>query len=151
MNITWSFKKFNDLGTDELYDILSLRNKVFVVEQSCVYLDTDGIDKESWHLCGWDNDGLVAYARIIPPGMVYPEASIGRVVSDPDHRSKGAGKLLMNKAIEIVYGQFNALGIRIGAQLYLEAFYSNLGFTRVSEVYLEDGIPHIKMLHKKLV
>ena len=149
MNITWSFKEFNDLGTGELYDILSLRNQVFVVEQSCVYLDTDGIDKESWHLCGWDSDNLVAYARIIPPGVVYPEASIGRVVSNPAHRNKGAGKLLMNRAIQAVYTQFNALGIRIGAQLYLEAFYTNLGFTRASEVYIEDGIPHIKMLHIK--
>ena len=149
MTITWSFKKFNDLGTAELYDILSLRSQVFVVEQSCVYLDTDGIDKDCWHLCGWDNTSLVSYARIIPPGVIYPEASIGRVVNSPAHRKKGVGKLLMKEAIEVVYSQFNALGIRIGAQLYLEAFYSSLGFTRVSEVYIEDGIPHIKMLHTK--
>lgn len=149
MTLTWNYKKFDELDPKELYSILTLRNRVFVVEQNCVYLDTDGMDEGSFHLCGWDGDLLAAYARIIPPGVVYPQASIGRVVSNPDCRKMGAGKLLMQKAIEEIYSHFDVREIKIGAQLYLESFYSSLGFKRISDVYLEDGIPHIKMLHSK--
>lgn len=149
MTLTWNYKKFDELDPKELYSILTLRNRVFIVEQNCVYLDTDGMDEGSFHLCGWDGDLLAAYARIIPPGVVYPQASIGRVVSNPDCRKMGAGKLLMQKAIEEIYSHFDVREIKIGAQLYLESFYSSLGFKRISDVYLEDGIPHIKMLHSK--
>jgi len=149
MTLTWNYKKFDELDPKELYSILTLRNRVFVVEQNCVYLDTDGMDEGSFHLCGWDGDLLAAYARIIPPGVVYPQASIGRVVSNPDCRKMGAGKLLMLKAIEEIYSHFDVSEIKIGAQLYLESFYSSIGFKKISDVYLEDGIPHIKMLHSK--
>ncbi|HMJ46004.1 MAG TPA: GNAT family N-acetyltransferase [Ferruginibacter sp.] len=149
MTLRWNFKKFDELSTLELYNILTLRNMVFVVEQHCPYLDTDGIDEASSHLCGWEGNVLVVYARIIPPGIVYPEASIGRVVSNPVYRKTGAGKLLMQKAIQELYDHFNVQEIKIGAQLYLEQFYSGFGFKKISVVYLEDGIPHIKMLHTK--
>jgi ElaA protein len=149
MNIEWRFKKFDALSAMEIYDILSLRNRVFVVEQNCVYLDTDGMDPSAWHLAGYRDEILVSYARIIPPGIVYKEASIGRVVTDPGHRKQGSGRLLMEKAMDILYKEFAVPCIKIGAQLYLEKFYSSLGFSKISSVYMEDGIPHIHMLHTK--
>ncbi len=142
----WTFKHFKELTTSELYDILTLRNKVFVVEQNCVYNDTDGKDKESWHLSGHIDNMLVAYVRILPPGLSYTEASIGRVVTDPAYRSHGHGIELMKMAIEKTLSHFNVKNIRISAQCYLLKFYSDLGFTAVGEEYLEDDIPHIEML-----
>jgi ElaA protein len=144
--MTWTYKHFNELTNTELYDILHLRNIVFVVEQNCVYNDTDGKDKESWHLCGSIDNKLVAYVRILPPGVSYPEASIGRVVTHPNYRSKGHGIELMKIAIDKTRSLFNTNSIRISAQCYLLKFYSDLGFTTVGEEYLEDGIPHIEMV-----
>ena len=148
--VTWTCKKFNELSPAELYNILKLRSEVFVVEQNCVYLDTDGKDQDAWHLCGWLNDELlIAYARLLAPGVSYPEASIGRVVSSPAYRKDGYGKLLMQKAIENTCTIFSVTEIKIGAQQYLTTFYNNLGFTVTSEPYLEDGIPHVEMLLSK--
>jgi ElaA protein len=149
-NIAWTYKSFNDLSVSELYEILYLRNKVFIVEQNCPYNDTDGKDQASFHLCGKDDDNqLVAYARIIPPGITFEEASIGRVVSDPMHRRTGLGRELMEIAIEKTIGHFNTPTIRIGAQKYLQDFYNSLGFKAQGEEYLEDGIPHVEMLFTK--
>lgn len=148
--VTWTCKKFNELSPAELYNILKLRSEVFVVEQNCVYLDTDGKDTDAWHLCGWLNgELLVAYARLLAPGVSYAEASIGRVVSSPAHRKDGYGKILMQKAIENTCSIFSVTAIKIGAQQYLTTFYNNLGFTVTSEPYLEDGIPHVEMLLSK--
>lgn len=147
LNLT--YKHFTSLNTKELYTILSLRSEVFVVEQNCVYLDTDKKDLDAWHLCGWKDDVLVAYVRILAPGVSYEEASIGRVLTNPAFRKNGYGVELMNVAIEKTLQQFNVQKIKIGAQLYLLNFYSNLGFTQTSEVYIEDGIPHIEMLLEK--
>src|SRR5262245_15420190 len=99
MQIEWIFKKFNELTAAELYAIMKLRNEVFVVEQDCVYQDADGKDPECYHLAGWDNNNLAAYTRIIPPGISYDQASIGRVVTSPAYRGMGAGRLLMNESI----------------------------------------------------
>ncbi|MEP6712525.1 MAG: GNAT family N-acetyltransferase [Ferruginibacter sp.] len=147
--LTWDFKKFEELSADALYKILKLRSEIFVVEQNCVYLDMDDKDQQSFHLCGWIDEKLLAYARILPPGIAFTEPSIGRVSTHPSFRKNGAGKLLMRQAIEKTYAQFLSNSIKIGAQLYLQAFYANLGFTQTSEPYLEDGIPHIEMLHSK--
>ena len=146
--LNWEYKHFTALTNKELYAILDLRNKVFVVEQNCVYNDTDAKDLQCWHLCGWQKNILVAYARIIAPGISYEEASIGRVITHPDFRRFGYGKELMTKAIEKTKSQFHINTIKIGGQLYLEKFYNNLGFFRSSEEYLEDGIPHIEMVYK---
>lgn len=145
--LNWEYKHFTALTNKELYTILNLRNKVFVVEQNCVYNDTDEKDLDCWHLCGWQNNVLVAYARIIAPSISYEEASIGRVITHPDFRRFGFGKELMTIAIEKTISQFNVNSIKIGGQLYLENFYNNLGFERCSEEYLEDGIPHVEMVH----
>jgi ElaA protein len=145
--ITWKLKKFNDLSAKELYEILRLRSEVFVVEQNCVFLDMDNRDQESYHLQGIVGEKLVVYVRILPPGLAYEEPSIGRVVSSPSYRRKGAGIELMKTAIKETRNIFGNLSIMIGAQLYLKQFYENLGFNKCSEIYLEDEIDHIKMIN----
>ena len=137
----------HELTASELYIILKLRSEVFVVEQNCVYLDADGKDAGAYHLCGWlNNEVLVAYARLLAPGVSYNEASIGRVVTSPAHRKDGHGKILMQKAIDHTMDLFNISAIKIGAQQYLIKFYNSVGFSVTSEPYLEDGIPHVEML-----
>ena len=149
MQLNWILKKFDELTPVELYRIMQLRNEVFVVEQNCVYQDADDKDQQCWHLCGWDAKKLVAYTRIIPPGISYTEASIGRVVTSPAYRKTGAGRKLMQESISRTLSQFTCTAIKIGAQVYLTKFYQSLGFVQSSEQYLEDGIPHIEMiLHK---
>lgn len=146
MELTWIFKKFDALTAFELYAIMQLRNEVFVVEQDCVYQDADGKDVKAWHLTGWDGENLVAYTRIIPPGISYAEASIGRVVTSPRYRRTGAGKELMELSISKSFSQFGCSKIKIGAQVYLTRFYQTFGFKQTSSEYLEDGIPHIEMV-----
>jgi ElaA protein len=143
----WQLKKFENLKQHELYAILKLRSEVFVVEQNCIYLDADGKDKDSFHMMGWSSTQmLMAYCRIIPPGISYTQCSIGRVVTHADVRKEGAGKELMKRAIDECCKLFPEQTIKIGAQLYLHKFYSSLGFVQTSDVYLEDGIEHIEML-----
>ncbi len=144
----WVLKKFEDLSPAELYTILLLRSEVFVVEQQCIFLDMDNKDQHSLHLCGWENERLIAYTRIVPPGISYTEPSIGRVVTSPSYRARGAGKLLMKKSIDTIRELYNDSPIRIGAQLYLKTFYQNLGFVQSGNIYDEDGIDHIEMLLK---
>lgn len=147
--IHWTYKPFSLLTAEEIYLILQLRSDVFVVEQNCVYRDADDKDQDSYHLSGWADHHLVAYARILPPEKSYREASIGRVLTNPLYRRKGSGKELMQKAIELTLQQFDVDCIRIGAQLYLHKFYTELGFIQTSDTYMEDGIEHIEMLFKK--
>jgi ElaA protein len=141
----WSLKKFQELTVDELYAILQLRNEVFAVEQNCVYPDLDNKDQSSWHLMGWKEKKLIAYTRLIPPGIAYPEASIGRVVTSPSVRGQKIGRELMERSIKELYRLFGRQPICLGAQLYLREFYYSLRFIQSGEPYLEDGIPHIQM------
>lgn len=138
-------KAFDDLTPHELYEIMRLRSEVFVLEQLCIYQDADNKDQKSHHLMIKDNGKLIAYARLLPPGVSYPEMSIGRVISSPEYRRKGAGRLLMQKAIEGCHERFGEGPIRIGAQLYLTKFYESFGFVPLGNVYLEDNIEHIEM------
>ena len=130
----------------ELYDLLRLRSEVFVVEQNCVFLDMDNNDQKCYHLLGYYENVLAAYTRLVPPGTIYPEASIGRVVTGKATRRTGIGKLLLKESIEKVYELFGEQPIRIGAQLYLKDFYSSFGFKQVSAIYMEDYIEHIYMV-----
>lgn len=141
----WLNKTFDELTSDELYELLNLRSEVFVVEQDCIYNDMDGFDKDAIHVLGFDKTHLAAYARILPPGTRYKNISIGRVVVDPKSRGKSLGKQLMKQSIELVKTTWGKLPVNISAQLHLEKFYADLGFRTVSDVYLEDGIPHLKM------
>ena len=146
MQINWLLKKFTELTPYELYDALQLRNEVFVVEQNCVFQDADDKDQNSYHLFGYHQNKLVAYTRLVPPGISYNEASIGRVVTSHTVRGTGAGKKLMQQSIDYTYQLFGVHPIKIGAQLYLKKFYEGFGFVQVGDSYLEDGIPHIYML-----
>jgi ElaA protein len=149
MELNWVLKKFTDLTAAELYAVMQLRNEVFVMEQNCVYQDADNNDQPSLHFMGWNGAILAAYTRIIPPGITFEQASIGRVVTSPKYRGTGAGRQLMELSISNTFSQFNCAEIKIGAQLYLKKFYESLGFVPCSDTYLEDNIPHIKMLLTK--
>lgn len=142
-------KSFSTLTPNELYALLRLRSEVFVVEQNCVFLDADNKDIYCHHLMLFDNKQLIAYARLVPPGISYQEMSVGRVVTAKDARSKGAGKQLMQLAVEYCRKIFGDGPIRIGAQYYLEKFYTEIGFTATGDLYDEDGIEHIEMIMYK--
>lgn len=146
--INWSLKPFDRLTAKELYQILLLRSKVFVVEQKCIYLDMDNKDQKAFHLMGWYNSLLVAYSRLFAPGDYFREAAIGRIISAPEVRGQGIGKLLMQESIEIAHRMYGNISIRIAAQCYLEDFYNSFGFQSEGEQFLEDGIPHIEMVLK---
>ncbi len=146
--LRFSCVPFTQLTVLELYEIMALRQEVFVVEQDCPYLDADGKDQDSWHLMGRNEGGkLLCYTRLLPEGLSYEGyVSIGRVVSSPDARGAGAGKLLMQRSIEMCRCLFGNLPVKIGAQSYLLKFYEGFGFQPVGAEYLEDGIPHTKMI-----
>ena len=146
MAFEWKCKTFDELDVHELYAILRLRSEVFVVEQNCVFLDMDNKDGGSLHFMGFIGDELAAYTRLVPPGYIYQEMSIGRVVTSSKHRSKGLGKDLMKHSIEACYQYFGEGPIKIGAQYYLLKFYTSLGFEVISDIYLEDGIEHVYMM-----
>ena len=146
MGIEWKCQTFDELTVRELYAILRLRSEVFVVEQGCVFLDTDNKDQRCRHITGWKNDQLIGYTRLVPPGLAYSEPSIGRVVTAPLARRTGLGKELMLFSIQMLFDVFGKKPIKIGAQLYLKKFYESIGFHQISEVYSEDGIDHIEML-----
>ncbi|MBL7719566.1 MAG: GNAT family N-acetyltransferase [Flavipsychrobacter sp.] len=144
--LRFTIKSFRELTIHELYAMLQLRTKVFVVEQNCVFQDMDDKDQEALHVLGYHNGDLVAYSRLLPAGVSYPEMAIGRVLTDTDRRKEGFGISLMKQSIETMYQAWGHQPIRIGAQLYLKKFYESFGFTQSSDTYLEDGIPHIEML-----
>jgi ElaA protein len=146
MKINWQIKAFEALSVQELYDLMKLRSEVFVVEQNCVYLDLDGKDKYALHLYGEFEGNIVAHARLFKPGISFDNASIGRVVVSTSHRDKKWGHELMREAIAAIAKYYNEDKITIGAQLYLKKFYEGHGFVQSSEMYLEDGIPHIDMI-----
>lgn len=146
--MNWILKSFDSLTVHELYAMLRLRSEVFVVEQNCVFQDMDNKDQQCYHLMGWKDDLLFACTRLVPPGLTYAEASIGRVVTSPAARGGGIGKTLIEKSIEEVFNLYGEGPIKIGAQLYLKKFYRSFGFEQIGDIYDEDGIDHIKMIRK---
>ena len=143
--MNWELKAFNDLTNMELHDIFKLRTDIFVVEQKCPYPEIDGKDLLSFHLMGKVDDEIVAYARILPPGLSFNKPSIGRVVVAESHRGTGLGHELLREAIAVSLVKYRQ-SIKIGAQAHLENYYGAAGFKKVSDVYLEDDIPHIDMV-----
>lgn len=144
--INIEIKTFNELTTQELYDILQLRSDIFVVEQNCVYQDLDYKDQKAYHLLGLKDKKIVAYTRIFKPGDYFEEASIGRVVVAKHARQYKYGNDIMKTSINYINNELNVFSIKISAQEYLKQFYSNLGFKQIGDPYLEDGIPHIGMI-----
>jgi ElaA protein len=142
----WSWHRFAELGVDNLYDALQLRCRVFVLEQG-PYLDPDGVDRHAWHLLGRDDEGaLVSYLRVVDPGVKYDEPSIGRVITAPEVRGNGSGRVLMAEGMAGCGRYWPGRAVRISAQARLERFYNGCGFVRVGENYIEDTIPHVEML-----
>lgn len=144
----WKIKKFKDLTIEELYDILKVRNEVFVVEQNSPYQDCDDKDKQSYHLYLEDNGEIIAYLRIIEKGISYNEVSIGRFLVRQKHRGKGLAKEMLKRAINFVEESLNEKSIRLSGQVYIKDLYKSFGFEEVSDIYLEDDIPHVEMLYK---
>jgi ElaA protein len=144
---SWSWRSFQELSPDELYEILRLRALVFVVEQQCAYLDMDGADRRAHHLFSRAADGSVeGYLRVLAPGVRYEEPSIGRVVSHPELRRSGLGIELLREGIRRTRLEYPGMSIRINAQSRLEEFYKKLEFVTVSDRYELDGIEHVEML-----
>lgn len=139
-------KEFEALTTSELYDLMALRSAVFVVEQNCVYQDLDYKDQKALHVLGYDQGVLVAYTRLFAPGHYFEKASIGRVIVATTHRSKQLGHGIMRASIAALLERYDLDQIDISAQSYLERFYQTHGFTATGDEYLEDGIPHKKMI-----
>lgn len=150
MSLTWKFSPFGELSAKELYEILRLRQQVFIVEQQCVYQDCDGQDLDAHHLRGYhkvaNEDKPVAYLRIIFPSAGKNFSSIGRVVIHPDFRGKGLARELMSHALKVIEEINPKQDISISAQQYLVKFYQSLNFHLSSDGYMEDGIPHIQMI-----
>ena len=157
--VHWRLRAFDDLAAWELVRLLRARQEVFSVEQQCAYLDADGADEASHHLAGWSLDPddprsrhdaamnvPLAVARLVAPGVKYPEPSIGRVVTTAGARGLGLGRELMRRALAATAELHPGAPVRISAQSRLERFYQDFGFVIVSERYLEDGIPHTEML-----
>lgn len=145
----FEFKTFKELTVNELYEILQLRSEIFVVEQNCVYNDLDGLDSLAVHLFARKNGEIIAYSRLLKPGTRFPDCSIGRVVVKKPDRGSGLGKEMMETAKTYIIKHWGAGKIKVSAQKYLQRFYENLGFEIVTEMYLEDGIPHYGMLYQQ--
>ncbi|MGZ5262699.1 MAG: GNAT family N-acetyltransferase [Kaistella sp.] len=142
----WKVKTFSQLSTEELYEILKIRQEVFIVEQTCYYLDADGYDEKAVHVWAEKDGEIAAYCRIFDQGIKYPEASIGRVLTHPDFRKLSLGKTLVRFAINAIQARFRSERIKISAQDYLLKFYSEFGFRDTGNKYLEDDIPHTEMI-----
>ncbi|MBT2262548.1 MULTISPECIES: GNAT family N-acetyltransferase [Bacillus] len=144
-HIKWTCQTFEQLSKEDLYLILMERVNVFVVEQTCPYPEIDHRDQDALHLIAKENGTIVAYCRIFQNGIMYKEASIGRVLVTQAGRKKGYGKLLLIKALEKL-SELGETSVKIQAQAYLKSFYESFGFKAVSDVYEEDGIPHLDMV-----
>ena len=144
--LAWTWKRFEALSLDELYDALALRCRVFILEQGA-YLDPDGLDRVSWHLLGRDGDGVLqAYLRVLDPGVKFSEPSMGRVITSPEVRGTGAGRLLVAEGVRRIEEAWPGQANRISAQAHLADFYGSFGYVVQGESYLEDGIPHVEMV-----
>ncbi|MDW3095623.1 MAG: GNAT family N-acetyltransferase [Gammaproteobacteria bacterium] len=147
-HLEWKCKRFDQLSNNQLYELLKLRVDIFVVEQTCVYTELDEKDRlpDTYHLMAYDNNQLVAYARLLSADTSYSDCSIGRFLVESTWRHQGIGSLLMQKCLEQITILWPENDIRISAQVYLKEFYESFEFYQVSEPYLEDGIPHLEML-----
>lgn len=138
-------KRLDELSVQDFYEIVAERIKVFVVEQNCPYQEIDAQDNQAYHLILKDNqNNLVGYTRIIDKNM--EQVTFGRVLVPKQFRKKQYGRLLVKATIEKAQELFPDKQIGIQAQAYLKDFYSSFGFKAISDVYLEDNIPHLDMI-----
>lgn len=136
-------KHFSQLSAEELFEIYRLRVSVFIVEQRCPYQDVDDADRTAYHLWLRDENGIAAYARLLPPGVTFPTAAIGRVIAV--RRRCGLGTRIVDAAVNAAREKLSADVITIEAQVYARSLYEKAGFVQTSEEFLEDGIPHVQM------
>ena len=147
MEIYWTWKQFEEISGTEMHEILSERQKVFVVEQKCVYQDADKLDSQSWHLVGRDSEEiLAAYARINFPGAKYKEPSFGRILTSQANRAIGLGRQIIQHCIKKCEIEYPDMAIRISAQTHLMGFYKGFGFEIVGQPYDNEEVEHIEML-----
>lgn len=145
----WRWYLWRELDPDALYAMLKLRSDVFVVEQNCVFSDMDGVDPRCEHLGGFDDAGqLLVYLRLLPPGVKFPECSLGRLVTAATARRGGLARQACERGLLRLKQRYAGHTARIGGQQYMETFYASLGFKATGAPYLEDGIPHVDMLLK---
>lgn len=146
--VNWKIKNFTSLSTSELYQLLQLRTQVFVVEQNCVYQDIDGKDLLALHILGTIDKNICVYARVFKQGDYLEQASIARIVVAKQFRNLNYGHQLMDFCIKTISDKYQTNKIMISAQTYLQNFYQKHGFKAIGKGYLEDGIPHIRMLYE---
>lgn len=137
---------FATLDVPTCYAMLRLRSEVFVVEQECIYQDIDNKDQKAWHILGFQEETLVALTRIFKAGDYFAHVSIGRVVVDPNFRGQALGHRIMEASLDFIRRTWGEVPVEISAQQYLEKFYMEHGFKKTGDPYLEDGIPHIRMI-----
>ena len=148
MSLLWEVLAFGEMTTPVLYEVMRMRQAVFVVEQECAYEDLDNLDQDALHMLCWRDDELLAYQRCLPPGVSFAESALGRIVVAPGGRGLQLGRELVQRGIDHNTAQWPDSDIQIGAQSHLEAFYQSLGFVKSGDEYVEDGIPHIHMIRK---
>jgi ElaA protein len=144
--IDWQWCELHELAAPQWYAVMAARSAVFVVEQTCAYQDLDGWDLRATHLIGWQGADVAAYLRCFAPGVKYPEASLGRILTTHAFRNSGLGRELVERGLQRIDREYRGVATRIGAQSRLERFYVSLGFVVASEPYMEDGIPHVEMV-----
>ncbi|MDD1515071.1 GNAT family N-acetyltransferase [Priestia megaterium] len=144
--MTWCIKSFQELTNDELYEILQVRTAIFVVEQKCAYLEVDGKDKLAYHVFKKENEKIIAYLRVLPKGISYQEASLGRIIVKQAQRGTGLGRELVARGIDFLENELHEKTIKIQAQSRLQTFYESFGFRPVSDIYSDEGLPHVDML-----
>jgi len=142
----YAMKPFEALANIELYNILKLRQEIFIIEQACIYPDIDNHDEDAIHLMAFDADKLVGCLRILSRGVTFETVAIGRIVVSKSHRGRGIAKAMMQQALDFIEGEMKESQVMLSAQTYALPFYEGLGFEAVSAEYLEDDIPHMDML-----
>ncbi len=151
-DISWQFARLADIDVLTFHDVAKLRVDVFVVEQACIYPEFDGIDArdDTWHIMGKYQQQTIAYARVMGPQEAPADQSvhIGRVLVAPDYRGRGVARVLFQQAMEQAAQQWPAHDVALSAQVQVTGFYESFDFKKVSEVYMEDGIPHVDMVRK---
>lgn len=145
--IQWRWQTLAQLSPQQAYAIYAARQAVFIVEQNCPYPDLDGLDLSAEHLSGWRGDEVLAYLRLLPPGVAFAEPSLGRIITAASARGTGMGREVVRRGLARAQALYPHSPIRIGAQLRLQHFYESLGFVVAGAMYMEDGIEHIHMLH----
>ena len=133
-------KKFKELTVSELYEIVRARQEIFLMEQNIVCRDFDGVDYDALHCFLWENDKVVAYMRAF---MQDGEVHLGRFLTI--RHGEGLGRRLMETALPVIKAEFACDKISFHAQKHAEGFYLKLGFKTVSDVFMEEGIPHVLM------